>query len=176
MKERKAKRPPSAKKKGQKANRPASAKKSPEMLSYDPAQLDRLAAPVEVYEPGDDYLLLNGLVPHTPGNMADGKPCETCGFAVGERIVRRRAILGHDGEQIAPPRVGRVICLNCGRGSGDGVVRYNGLREDAYPNEAWRLEYPDEAEGEKVVPKYQPGALAGGMGSKVRRRKGKVKA
>jgi len=148
---------------------------SPKVAYCDPAQLDRIAAPAELFEPGEDYILCNGIKPHTPGNMADGQPCESCGFAVGEQVVRRRAVVDRDGSEVIPPRVGRVICLNCGRGSLDLWARYNGLAPDSYPNEAWLLEYPDEEqEGEKKKrrPKYQPGPLKGGRGS---RKKGVAK-
>ena len=67
--------------------------------------------PAEVFGAGDDYILCNGIRPHTPRNMADGQPCESCGFAVGEQVVRRRAVIDRDGSEVIPPRVGRVICL-----------------------------------------------------------------
>ena len=55
----------------------------------------------------------------------------------------------------------------------EAIMRQEGMA--SYPNEAWLLEYPDEEqEGEKKKrrPKYQPGTLKGGRGS---RKKGVAK-
>mgnify|MGYP006921435222 CR=1 FL=1 len=130
------------------------------MEYVDPRVLDRIPGPGIRFDPDTDHLILVGVVPHTPGIYDEGR-CETCGYLEGDRIARSKT------------RRGRVICSNCCRGSLDGMVSYPGLNVGERLNEDWVDVEPNEV---VTPPKYQPGALAGGMGTKVKRRKGKVKA
>ena len=125
------------------------------METRDPFSLDKLPGPPERHDWDDDYLILTGCVPHTPAMYdADDGRCQTCGFVAGDRITRSRT------------RIGRVVCSNCCRGSGDGTVRYPGLRVDERPNEEYLREYATELGIEAEKPKYQPGELKGGRGSR----------
>jgi len=128
------------------------------MEYVDPRVLDKVAAPGIRFDPDEDFLILVGIVPHTP-EIYDGERCQSCGYLRGDRIAR------------STTRRGRVVCSNCCRGSLDGLVNYPGLKVDERPNEDWESANADEWV-EEPKPKYQPGPLKGGRGS---RKKGVAK-
>jgi len=123
--------------------------------------LDKLPAPPERYDPDEDELILTGCVPHTPAVYDSDDRCEACGFVRGDRISRSRR------------RIGRVVCSDCCRGSLDGRVRYPGLHVDERVNEEYIREYSADLGLEPDKPKYEPGTLKGGRGSKKKTKGGR---